>query len=77
MLVAACAALVGCGGDGDGGTIPSTDADVGSDGEAVYLTPFEDGNTFACATCHALEEPAADFRRPGHTLGDAANRPTY
>ena len=28
-------------------------------------------------TCHALEEPADDFRRPGHPIGNAANRPSY
>ena len=38
----------------------------------------EDGNEFACSTCHALEEPAPDgIRRPGHAIGDAANRPSY
>jgi thiosulfate dehydrogenase len=47
-------------------------------GEALYAEPHDDGNTFACATCHALEEPAADgIRRPGHAIGDAANRPSF
>ncbi len=47
-------------------------------GETFYLEPHDDGNTFACATCHALEEPAPDgIRRPGHPIGDAANRLTY
>jgi mono/diheme cytochrome c family protein len=57
-------------------------ADSGSSaepsGEMLYLRPHDDGNTFACATCHALEEPAPDgLRRPGHPVGDAANRPSY
>lgn len=47
-------------------------------GEEVYAAPLRDGNSFACATCHALEEPALDgIRRPGHQIGDAANRATY
>src|SRR5690606_22721219 len=34
--------------------------------------------TFACATCHALSEPADDgLRRAGHPIGDATARPTY
>lgn len=63
----ACAS--GCGGSGGGGE---------ASGQELYLQPHTDGNTFACATCHALEEPAADgIRRPGHQVGDAANRPSY
>lgn len=56
--------------DSQGASAPS--------GETLYLRRHDDGNTFACATCHALEEPATDgIRRPGHSIGDAANRPTY
>ena len=29
-------------------------------GQTLYEQRHADGNTFACATCHALEEPAAD-----------------
>lgn len=60
-------------------TGPSGPAGAGPiDGRDVYERPFADGNTFACATCHALEEPAADgLRRPGHPIGDAAARPHY
>ncbi len=48
------------------------------DGQTVYLTRFDDGNTFACATCHALAEPASDgVRRVGHPIGDAAARPSF
>jgi len=46
-------------------------------GRRVYGQPVDDGNTFSCATCHALEEPADDYRRPGHPLGDAAARPSW
>lgn len=47
-------------------------------GEALYVQPHRDGNTFACASCHALEEPAPDgIRRPGHPIGDAANRTSF
>lgn len=62
--------LAGCGSSGDG--------DGSVSGEALYMEPHPDGNTFACATCHALEEPAPDgIRRPGHTIGDAALRPSF
>lgn len=48
------------------------------DGETLYSQPIEGGNTFACQTCHALQEPAADgLRRPGHAIGDATRRATY
>src|SRR5688572_11838733 len=47
-------------------------------GELIYRTPVADGNTFACATCHAIEEPTANgLRHPGHPIGDAARRATY
>jgi mono/diheme cytochrome c family protein len=60
------------------GVIGCSDSGEETSGEALYLQPHADGNTFACATCHALEEPAADgMRRPGHQIGDAANRPSY
>jgi mono/diheme cytochrome c family protein len=63
--VLALGLLVGCSGGG-------------SDGVSLYSQPISGGNTFACATCHALEEPASDgIRRPGHQIGDAASRPSY
>lgn len=47
-------------------------------GDAIYRERVEDGNTFTCATCHAVREPAADgLRRPGHPLADAARRTSY
>lgn len=62
-------ALIGCASETSGGSVS---------GELVYGEPFEDGNSFACATCHALEEPAADgMRRVGHPIGDATRRPSY
>jgi len=63
------AGALGCS-DAGGAAAPS--------GEALYSEPHGDGNTFACATCHALQEPASDgIRRPGHAIGDAANRPSF
>ena len=48
------------------------------DGETLYAMPQADGNTFACATCHALTEPADDnYIRPGHPIADAIRRPTF
>lgn len=77
--------LVGVVGCGDPGSTPNPQPDplpmmagFGSTGEELYLLPHDDGNTFACTTCHALEEPPANgIRRAAHQVGDAANRPTY
>lgn len=50
----------------------------GSRGETLYLLRHDDGNTFTCSTCHALEEPSGDgLLRPGHAIGDAASRPNF
>ena len=47
-------------------------------GESLYREPHEDGNTFACATCHALSEPARDgLIRAGHPIGGAPLRPHW
>jgi len=71
LLPLSAVTLIACGDD-------AADTSPTSAGEALYLEPHEDGNAFACATCHALEEPADDgFRRPGHPIGDAANRATF
>ena len=67
-------AFQACGGDegGDGG------GDTQLTGAELYMQPHPDGNTFACASCHALEEPTGDgFIRPGHPIGDAFGRPDY
>ena len=70
-----CLALVaasGCGPEKN----EESQADSGA--EEIFRTPADNGNTFACSTCHALEAPARDgYRKPGHPLVDAAARPTY
>lgn len=44
-------------------------------GQLVYEMPLSDGNSFACSTCHALNEPSADgLRRPAHPIGNATRR---
>lgn len=49
-----------------------------SEGEKVFRGVVDDGNSFTCATCHAIREPADDgLRRVAHPLFDAAHRPTY
>jgi len=69
-VLLALALLSGCGDDAPTDTL--------SMGEAVYRERLADGNTFTCATCHALSEPASDgFVRPGHPLGDATRRSSY
>ena len=76
--------------DGDPCTIDSCDeakwmcdnhdvcAEAMKDPMMVYTTPDPGGNSFACNTCHALDEPSEDgVRRVGHRLGDATHRPSY
>jgi mono/diheme cytochrome c family protein len=47
-------------------------------GQRLFEQPLEDGNSFSCATCHALAEPSADgVRRPGHAVGDSTRRPRW
>ena len=47
-------------------------------GKSIYLEPLESGNSFACATCHALSEPASDgLIRPGHPIADAPLRTSF
>lgn len=47
-------------------------------GEQVFRQPLEDGNSFACATCHALNEPNDDGTRlVGHPLAGAVRRGTW
>jgi len=74
LIVGATVALTtGCGDDESESAGPDS-----ARGQALYAEPHEDGNTFACSTCHALEEPAADgFIRPGHPIGDAAARASF
>lgn len=81
VLVLAVAA--GCQGDDEGmnngaGLDAGDDVDDMTMGQRLYEQPHDEGNTFACATCHALDEPAADgLRRPGHAIGNATRRPSY
>ncbi len=77
--VAVCGAfllLFGCeASDPAGAEDPSSSTKTG---EQLYFEPQVEGNSFACATCHALSEPASDgFRRPAHPLDDALRRPDY
>jgi mono/diheme cytochrome c family protein len=68
----------GCGSDGPSGPAGSLDGGALGEGEALDREPLEEGNSFACATCHALSEPAADaLRRPGHPIGNATRRSSY
>jgi cytochrome c len=47
-------------------------------GETVYRFTQPSGNSFTCATCHAIAEPASNgLRRAGHPLVDALRRPHY
>lgn len=72
-LLASVVVVSGCVQEGGGEEESSR-----SPGERLYRQSLEEGNTFACATCHALEEPTADgTQRPGHPIGNATKRPTY
>ncbi len=71
LILAAGASVPACASSDGGAEEPS------SEGERIYREPVADGNTWACATCHALSEPAEDFRRPAHPIGDAAARPSF
>lgn len=51
--------------------------DLVAEGAKVYMEPRSNGNTFACAHCHALSEPMDSFTRPGHPIGDALRRPSF
>ena len=78
LIAGLCLTWFGC---GDEGEIEEeiAEAEMTSfDGEQLYRQPMEAGNTFACATCHALSEPAEDgIRRVGHALGGAPQRGSY
>ncbi|WP_096086188.1 DM13 domain-containing protein [Agaribacterium haliotis] len=57
---------------------PSSSPAAQISGVDVYMEPQADGNSFACANCHALTEPASDsFYRPGHAIGDATRRAMF
>ncbi len=71
--------MLACTGAGPG--LSGADDETGdepSEGEVLYSEPIADGNSFSCATCHALSEPAPDgLRRPAHPIGDATRRPSW
>ncbi len=47
-------------------------------GMQVFEKPDENGNLFACGTCHDMVPDAESaYRFPGHSLVDALRRPTY
>jgi thiosulfate dehydrogenase len=74
MTVAGCVALVACS-SGSSQPLPGENTTDLLSGRAVYEMPLTDGNSFACATCHALSEPGADgLRRPAHPIGTATRR---
>ena len=91
LPLATFAILVGCSDSSSDDSMNPTDggsnsppADAGPHtpsplaGRTLYEQPHSDGNNFACATCHALEEPTNDgFLRPGHPIGNAAHRPNF
>jgi len=59
-------------GDRDGGARQFTD------GESVFISPVEGGNSFTCNSCHALTEPSSDgLRRAGHALENAPARASF
>lgn len=61
-------------------TEPQETPDLGTlTGQQLYAEPLPGTpTTFACATCHALSDPAGDeVRRPGHEIGSAALRSSF
>ncbi len=71
---------VGCSEDeADSGQEPgNNDTSQEANGELLFMMPHQDGNTYACYSCHALEEPASDgFARAGHALGGATRRESF
>jgi mono/diheme cytochrome c family protein len=66
--------LLACDSETDSSPQPEDD----HPGARIYREPVSDGNSYSCASCHAITEPAADgLRRAGHALGDAAARPSF
>ena len=55
---------------------PPPDPELVAEGERLYTDPVEGGNTFACATCHAMDD-AEGRRRAGHPLGGATARASF
>jgi len=73
-LGAAVAGIYGCGSSSDAGSGNA----AALDGAQVFTSTLKDGNSFACATCHSLNEPSADgIRRAGHELSDSTRRTSW
>jgi cytochrome c553 len=84
--------LNGCGSSGSSGKTATSTA-AGSSSSPVASTPEARGmnvfvsspkarnnfgSAYACANCHALEEPNLEsFVRAGHPIGDALRRPSF
>lgn len=69
------AMLAACSESSSSGDSPNGNTTDELSGLEVYEKPLSDGNSFACATCHALSEPSPDaLRRPAHPLGTATRR---
>jgi cytochrome c len=62
----------GCDDNGSAASEP----ELVAEGQALYEAPIEGGNTFACSTCHAMNE-GEGLRRAGHALGGATRRGFY
>lgn len=62
--------------EGDSSDSGNSGGGEAPDGRLVYMDPQPNGNTFACAYCHSLEEND-NFIRPGHAIGDAPRRASY
>ena len=82
MLLTGIATLAACGGGSSSSNPPVNGGDPQTalieQGQLVYSTSRPMANSFACATCHALSEPANDgLRRAGHPIGDALRRQSY
>ena len=78
LLVSASWLTVGCTSDSGANNEPLKPVDDDHPGAMIFRSTIDDGNSFTCSTCHAIDEPADDgLRRPGHALRDAAARPSY
>lgn len=78
ILLSACGSGSDTSGTSNPSPVPETMETPVTQGKALYESPMSNGNSFACATCHALTEPATDgFARPGHPIGDALRRTSF
>lgn len=75
MFAAPVAALLLTGCDDSEGA-PPPDPELVAEGQTIYEETVEGGNTFTCATCHAMDD-SEGRRRVGHPLGGATSRETF